>query len=121
MSGPFTNIQIDRRTVGAVNTGSIESVDIAVSTIRGAGDEHLAAAIAELTAAVASSSELVAEKQTDVLRILDSLSSEAARPREERPAGVMRSLFASLGEAVKRTPGLMTIWKKVGPVLGAAF
>lgn len=45
----LNNIKIDRSTVGVVNTGSIETVDSAVTVLKQSGDPQLAAAFLELS------------------------------------------------------------------------
>ncbi len=47
VTGPVTlhNIQVDHSTVGSINTGEIQKLDVAVSCVRDGGNEALAQAL----------------------------------------------------------------------------
>ena len=66
----LNNIQIDRSTIGVVNTGSIETVDSAVTVLKQSGDSHLATAVLELFQAVLNSQALRADTKAEIVDIL---------------------------------------------------
>jgi hypothetical protein len=121
MAGTFNNIHIDRSTVGVVNTGTINGVDLAISTIQSGGDNNLASAIRELTEAIAATRELDEEQRTQALQLVEVVAQEATKPKDARRSAVIKPILAGLAEAIKVGSSLSTLWARLEPVFTAAF
>ncbi|MDE2059349.1 MAG: hypothetical protein KGL31_00670 [candidate division NC10 bacterium] len=117
----LNNIKIDRSTIGVVNTGSIETVDSAVTVLRHSGDPQLATAILELSQAVLNSSALIADTKAKIVDILSVLASEATAPKGRRRLAAIGPLLQEIATLVGGAAGLAEIWDRVRPILEAAF
>jgi len=122
MQGPtFHNINIDRSTIGVLNTGSIQTVDSAVSVLHNSGADELSKAILHLTQAILSSAEIQNETKNDILEILSLLATEATVPKSKRRSKAMKPLLSQLSNLVGVASGLTTIWEHVKPILESVF
>jgi hypothetical protein len=106
----LNNIQISGGTVGVLNAGSIQRVDVAIGAIQNGGDTALAAAIKELTEAIATSSELRDQQKNDALEMLDVVAAEATQPKEKRRTAVAKPVLGALAEIIKVGASLATLW-----------
>jgi hypothetical protein len=121
MSGTFNNIRIDRSTIGAVNTGTVQSLQVSLAGIRQGGDEELARALKEMTEGVLKSSELLAAQKDEALELLETLASEAARPKPQRRSTAMRAVVSAFSEIAKTGASLSTLWAQHGSTIEALF
>jgi len=122
MSGvTLNNIRVDKSTIGVLNTGTIQSVDTAVTTLQQSGEERLSQAILQLAQAVLANTEVQNERKNDIIEILSILSAEATAPKERRRSKAMRPLLQQLAKLVSMAMGLAELWKRVRPILESAF
>ncbi len=113
----FHNIKIDRSVVGAINTGHVQQIDVALSHIKVSGDAELEKALAGFTEAVANSASLSNEARNEILEQLAAVAEQAATPKESRSWGILKALVSSIGTQVATT-GLAELWDKIRPMLG---
>lgn len=117
----LNNIRIDRSTIGVLNTGSIETLDVSITSIRETGNKQLAEALQELSTAIAASIEIAAEAKREAIEILSTVSNEATAPREKQKPAAVRVLLGRLGELIKIGGALSALWDRWSPVLLASF
>lgn len=115
------NIKIDRSVVGSVNTGVIGRVDVAVSVALSEGHGDVAAALKNLTEAIAASTALSAEKRDEALEILATLSEDLTAPAAKRRKNMARTLAIALREILSASADLSQLWAQYGQVLMTAF
>ena len=117
----LNNIKVDRSVIGVLNTGTIQTVDSAVTALRGSGEEALGSAITELSQAILSTPDVPDDVKTQMLEILSFLSTEATAPKEKRRATTMRTLWERLASLISDVDKLIQTWDRVGPILKLAF
>jgi len=117
----LNNIKIDRSTIGVVNTGSIATVDSAVSVLKQSGDSQLATAILALSQAVLNTQSLDTDTKAKLIDILSMLATEATAPKERRRAAAIRPLLQEIATYIEGVAGLADLWNRVRPILEAAF
>jgi hypothetical protein len=115
------NIKIDHSTVGVVNTGNIQSVDVALTSLKNGGQDELAEALKTLSEAVLSHSTLEATRKNEIIEILSLLSAEATVPKEKRRTGAMKALANQLKDYLSIVKDLGVLWTQWGPVILNAF
>ncbi len=122
-SGPITmnNIHIGGDLLGVLNTGSIETVDNAVTSFRNAGQDELAARLAEFVESVASSSELADEQKREVVELVSLASSEATVPKERRRSSAMLAVLANVATIVGTAASVAAQWAQLRPLLARVF
>jgi hypothetical protein len=107
-------------TVGAITTGSAQSIAVAIGTTEKQGNTRLAAALKEFTNALAN--EPVAdERKREMSEQLAALSEELTKPKEARRSAVIGPMLDGLSKAVSVSSGLISLWDKLHPLLMQAF
>lgn len=117
----LNNIKVDNSTIGVLNTGNIESVDVSVTSLQQSGNSQLANAIKELANAVVSSNELQNDTKDQLIEILSVLSSEATAPVERQRKGVAKVLIEQFKNALNVSTQLTQLWSTWGPIIMGAF
>jgi hypothetical protein len=107
-------------TVGAITTGSAQSIAVAIGTTEKQGNTDLAAALKAFTDALAI--EPVADEQKrEMSEQLATLSEELTRPKEARRRAVIGPMLDGLSKAVSISSGLVSLWEKLHPLLTQAL
>lgn len=117
----LNNIKIDRSTIGVLNTGTIGTVDAAVTALQQTGDTASAQIFKSLTEAVARDRQLTPETKNQILDLLSLLSTEATAPRERRRSGAMLPLLEKLSNLLSGAAALAQLWAQYGPALQRLF
>ena len=120
-SGPvnFHNIKVEGSVVGAINTGNVERIDVALSHIK-IGDPELEKALAAFTEAVANSGAILTATKDEILEQLALVAHQAAAPRESRSWAILKAVAINVGTqlATAGLTDLIQMWGKIKPMLG---
>jgi len=121
--GPMTfhNIKVDRSVVGAINTGEVEKIDVAMSHISACGSEELARLLGEFTEAVIAEQNINAEVRNQIIEQIAFLATQSVLPRKNRKPSIIRAVLTSLKDAVATIASLSSLWDKLQPLLERAF
>ena len=115
MAPKSTSINIAHSNVGAVNTGTINSLNVKMTRLHDAGNAEIAQAILGLTMAITVSGLPVA-KQNELRSQLDFVAEQAgAAPEQRKPAVVKLALGNALQTALSTTADLLQLWNQWGP------
>jgi hypothetical protein len=122
-SGPVNqhNIQIHNSVIGAINTGSIEKMNVALDNIHLNGAPDLAAGIQKLTEAVLASRELSASQKTKAVDHLAFLAEQAILPSDKRNASIGTTILEGFERTISISTGLLEIWGAIKPVILKLF
>lgn len=83
------NIKVDNSgVIGAINTGQIKNLNVALDNVQNSGSPDLANAFQKLTEAVLASSELSPDKKTAAVEHLSHIMNQAALPKDQRQAAI---------------------------------
>jgi hypothetical protein len=114
----FHNIKIDRSVVGAVNTGSVEKMEVALNRIHTQnGNPELERKLKDFTEAVLRETQLSDELKNDIVEQLSVLAAQVAMPEESRIKTVMKALVTSIAANIATT-GLVEHWQAIKHLLG---
>lgn len=116
----FNNINIDRSTVGAINTGILSNLDVSMDLAKSKGEDELAAAIKELTQAIYDSKEVDDSFKNDILDQLQFIVAQATAEPENRSTGLVKSVLAGIRSSISVVAGLLAIWDRVEPLIKVA-
>ncbi len=115
----FNNIRVDRSTIGAINTGTIHELDVALGQAKTSGQAEVVEALRRLTEAVLAARDIDARFKSEALEHLAFLASQAATPPEKRKAAVGSAVVEGLERSIASASGIAAIWDAVkGPILG---
>ena len=117
----LNNIHIKDSTIGVVNTGTIQRVDVAIDALKNTGQEGLADAVRQLAEAIPSASDLRSEQKNEAMEMLGTIAAEATQPAENRRKAAMRPIVNAMVEIIKTSAALAALWEKVGKPLLDAF
>lgn len=117
----MNNINIHNSTVGVVNSGTIKSVDVAITMLKQQGDTEIAEVLRALTQAVVDSIELETSRKTQALQLLDAVAAEAAAPNDRRRPAMVRPLMLELANVVSGVAALEALAAKYLPAIIACF
>jgi hypothetical protein len=113
----LNNINIHSSQIGVVNTGYVNTIDAAVTTIQNNGNNDLSSALKQLTEAVVNDSKLSEDHRKFVLELLSTISTEASAPEASRKKSVIRCLIGEIGKLLKGTGAAIAIYDKVIHIL----
>jgi hypothetical protein len=121
--GPMTfhNINVQGSVVGAINTGEVQRIDVAIDHIRLGGDPALAQSLTQFTEALLADAELQEEAKKEILEQLSFLSTQTATPKEQRKPGMIRAVLEGIGKAAAVSTALITLWERLHPLLAKAL
>lgn len=111
------HITITGGTVGVVNTGVVEKINVEISTIESSGNRELAIAAKEFGQAVVDSGDLDADAKRDITEQLEYLLAQVQTPPQERNRGLIRSAIGGIGRLVERAAQLATVWIALSPLI----
>jgi hypothetical protein len=117
----LNNIKIDRSTIGVLNTGTIGTVDAAVTTLKQSGESAAADTFTKLTEAVAKDAQLTPEQKNQVMELLSVLSTEATAPKERRRSAAMLPLLERLSNLLSGAASLSQLWAQYSPTIERLF
>jgi len=118
MTAPtFNNLNIQNSAVGVLNTGTIHQLDSAITAINEAGGNDVAAAIRELTEAVAQAKDIAEEARRDGLHMLNAIAEQAKMPRGDRSKGLLSITIEGLERMIRTSASLVTLWPVLAPYL----
>ena len=123
LTGPVTNhnIRVDNSVIGAINTGQINNLNVALDNIQNAGSPDLANALQKLTEAVLGSSELPSEQKAAAVEHLSYIANQAALPKDQRQAAISTTILEGFERIIRASSGLLAIWQTVKPLVERLF
>jgi hypothetical protein len=117
----LNNINIRDSQIGVVNTGYVQTIDAAVTTIREHGNGPLSDALSSLTEAVVAEDQMEEERRKELLELLSTISAEASLPEAKRRKSLIRPLVAEIGQMLQGTAAALAIYDRVLPLLRSLF
>jgi len=117
----LNNINVNQSTIGALNTGTISNLDVAITLMKGQGENDLAEAVRELTDAVIESNEINDSTKNEINEQLEFLVAQAMAEAKNRSMGTVKSVLAGIKDSVSTVSGLLAIWNNLEPLIKVAL
>lgn len=100
----FHSIKVDRSVVGAINTGNVKKMEVALNNIHLTNqspelEQHLKQFAEEVLAEAA----LSVDSKNEIVEQLSALAEQVAMPEESRIKGVMKALVMSIAASIAST------------------
>ena len=117
----FNNITIDRSIVGAVNTGSVDSIEVSLDRINNGGGTEIARAIAEFTEIILGNSELTSDQRAKIVELIETLSEQFSLPANQRKRHVLSMVWGAITTEAGNFTKLAAACEKLSSILGIDF
>jgi hypothetical protein len=117
----LNNINVRDSVVGAVNTGQIKRLDLAMTNVRVAGDRRVAEGLKQLTQAILDAEDITEAQRKEMLEAMSYLAEQAVLPDSERQKSLGRRVLGTLNQLLNASASLATIAPILTPVLQRIF
>ena len=117
----LNNISVEKSTIGTINTGTIQSLDNAITILSDQQQGELAEALKKFTEAIIQNTELTEAARKEVVESLSFLAEQLSKPRDERKSTLVKTLFERIPTLLKTATDLVTLWKQIEPLILAAL
>ena len=117
----LNQLAADNSVIGAINTGQIRNLNVALDNVKNAGSPELANALQQLTEAVLASSELSPEKKKLAVNHLSNITDQAALPKNKRQSRIGKKILEGFEGVIRVSPVLLGIWDTVQPLVETIF
>jgi hypothetical protein len=113
----FHSIKVDRSVVGAINTGSVQKMEVALNNIHATNqNQELENLLKEFTEGVLREAALSVQTKDEIVEQLTALAAEIAKPQETRSRGVLTAVVKSIAASIPAA--LIEHWDKIKQLLG---
>ena len=112
----FNNINVSESVVGAINTGQIQQIDVAMDKIAIDGNAQLIDYLKAFTEAVLADQQLEGERRDKIIEMLAFLTTQCALPKGGRQPSVVQTVLERVSQIVETVKSLSPLW---APLLAA--
>lgn len=116
----FNNFKIDNSTIGVINTGVVQEIDISMDNLKESGNAELIGLLKQFTELVVNENKINVDLKNDILEQLSTVTGQINLPKEKQKKSVIRSLLSGIGSTVKlaaTVPSLIILWEKIEPLI----
>jgi hypothetical protein len=121
IGGMVTNIQFSNSVVGAINTGTIEHLQVSLSQISTGESRELAEALARFVEEAAASEELSPEQKNELAEQTDFVAEQVSLPKEGRRLAAVKAVLGTMKDTALTVTALGAAWDRIEPLLRAVF
>lgn len=112
----FNNINVSKSVVGAINTGQVQQIDVAMDKIMTEGNPQLIEHLKAFTEAVLENQQLEGEHRDKIIEMLAFLTTQCALPKGGRQPSVVQTVLERISQIVETVKSLSPLW---APLLAA--
>lgn len=106
----------------ATDIRGVHSISVNISGLAQAGYEEAAEALKKIAEAVTHSAEIAAAERSELLELLEELSTQAVLSSSQRAKpGVIRGILTGLATGLAAAGGLAEVWSTWGPAILTFF
>ena len=115
------HITVTGGTVGAINTGHVKRLNVAIDQATQSNDGQLAEAIRQLGTAISNNATLSPAQKNEANECLVYLVEQVNTPPERRQPAIVRSVKNTLFQTLSIGADLMQVWSTVGEPIRRAL
>jgi len=114
----FHTINVDGSVVGAINTGNVRRMEVALNNIHASNkNSELELALKKFTEDVLREASLSVKAKDDIVEQLSVLAAQVAVRKESRVMVIVKALVTSIASNIAAT-GLVNHWTSIRQMLG---
>jgi hypothetical protein len=117
----LNNISIDRSTIGALNTGNIKRLDVAITRMQDSGRADLGDVLKELTEAILENQDIDDLRKNELLEHLSFLAEQSGLPKEQRSPNIAKVVFDAVAVLASNSQNLKRLWEQSDQVFREAL
>jgi uncharacterized protein YfbU (UPF0304 family) len=114
-------VKIDRSIIGAVNTGKIEHLEVAMGDMVKGGSKQLADVVKMFTEAALKEKALDQKAKSELLDQIRFLLEEAKTAKKDQKPGAIKSVMSGIEKAVAVSASLLKVWQEAYAAFGPYF
>ena len=113
----MSTVNVNNSVVGTISTEEVGNIQVSLEKIYAGGNTEIASSLHELTSALLSEDSLDVAKKNETLEQISLLSEQAALPRENRKAGIIRAASSAIKETASTVSSVATAWEKAESII----
>jgi len=117
----FNNIKVENSSVGAINTGTVQAIDVTLTYLHSGGNDKARDALKALIEAILSASALSADQKNELVDQVAYLAEQAAAPVRDRKPGVIKSTIVAVRSCAQGVADIASAWQSAESVLKGLF
>jgi hypothetical protein len=120
----FNNISVNKSVVGAINTGNVQSIDVAIRDIKQKGTPaaaEMAKALKEFTEATLQATDLEQTAKNDLVEQVAFLTDQLRTKSADRKTGMVSRTLTTIGTAASTSNALVALWPHLHHLFNLAF
>jgi hypothetical protein len=117
----LNNIKVDNSVVGAINTGTVQKIDVAVSVLKDAGSKDISEALTLLAQAIANAAELDAAQKNETLEQISFVAAQAAAAAPDRKPALVLPILSAIGKVAGVAGSALEAWNHAFPLIKSYF
>lgn len=117
----LNNIDVRDSVLGAINTGEVERLDVALSNVRVGGNRKLAVTLKQLTQSILDAEDITDDQRTEMLEAMSYVAQQAVLPAAERQKSLGRRVVATLAKLLNASGSLASIAQVALPHIHKIF
>jgi len=114
------NIKLENSPIGVLNTGTIKSVEKALTILEQSGESKFSASIKNLSEAILNSN-VSNDIKFKIMEKVSVLATEGTLPKEKINKSAMRPLIQELAALIQGVSSLSQLWDQYGSVIISFF
>lgn len=115
------SVNVTGGQVGAVNFGTVGSIQTTVGSLNEQGSQEVAAAIAKLTNAILETAEADEALKNEMLEQTSFLADQALAKPSDRKVGTVKAVARAIRDVAATVGGVATAWQAVEPIVATHF
>jgi hypothetical protein len=115
-SAPVTmnHINIDKSIIGAVNTGTVNQLEVKMNQVSQGGNE-----LKKFTEAVLKEDKLTKEQKEEIIQQLDFVTEQLLKSENQRNSSVVKIVSRNIVNLINFSASLMTLWDPISKLFTA--
>ncbi len=115
------SVTVSGGTVGAINFGSVQEIQVSLQSLNETGDASLVEAMREFAEVLLNANDVSPDAKNEILEQAATLTAQAAEKPEARKLGTVKAVFAALKEGASAIGSVADAWKGVEPLVRNHF
>lgn len=115
------NVTVTGGTVGAINFGTVNDIQVNIQTMTKNGDVEIADKLLDLTNAILNAKDATQEAKNELLDQVAFLTAQANTPPAERKLGLIKAAVAGVKEGAAVIASAAGAWTAAEPIIKGFF